>query len=88
MANIQAPFGLRPVRMKDGSPLNFQTEILFVNSSDAAAVYVGDLLVAGTQTLTNNPLAAPTAKSAAAGSAACMGVCVAVDPIMAYGGSN
>jgi hypothetical protein len=44
MPNFNAPRGFTPVRHKDGSPYNGQHEIFFIPSSDATAVFVGDVV--------------------------------------------
>lgn len=49
MPNTSAPFGLRPVRMVDGSPYNASLVMCFVPASDGTALYIGDPVVfAGT----------------------------------------
>lgn len=42
MANGDTPFGLRPVRMKDGSPYNGADDIYYMPSSNSTALFVGD----------------------------------------------
>lgn len=42
MANLNAPFGFRPVRQLDGSPWNGQTIRCYISSSYATALYIGD----------------------------------------------
>ena len=42
MANVDAPFGLRPVRHLSGMSWNGQTERCYIASSYATALYVGD----------------------------------------------
>jgi len=42
MANIDAPFGLRPVRHLNGMSWNGQTERCYIGSSYATALYIGD----------------------------------------------
>jgi hypothetical protein len=44
MANLNAPFGLRPVKHIGGSPWNQQTTVYFISSSDTNAYYIGDLV--------------------------------------------
>jgi hypothetical protein len=43
--NNDTPFGLRPVRYRDGSPYNGAVNPYYVNSSYATALYVGDPVV-------------------------------------------
>ncbi len=42
MSNVNAPFGLRPVRHSDGSPWNGQTFRAYISASYAVALYIGD----------------------------------------------
>ena len=44
MANIDAPFGMRPVRHLNGSPYNGATERYFISADDGTALFVGDLV--------------------------------------------
>jgi hypothetical protein len=42
MANVNKPFGLRPVRMRDGKAWNGQLTPYYVRSDDATALFIGD----------------------------------------------
>lgn len=42
MANINSPFGLRPVRYLNGAPYNGQANRYFIPSTDGTAMYLGD----------------------------------------------
>jgi hypothetical protein len=42
MANANVAFGLKPVRMKDGSPYNGCSDMYYIPSSLGTAVYIGD----------------------------------------------
>lgn len=44
MANVNAPKGFVPVRHLDGSAYNGQFELFLIPSSDATAVFVGDIV--------------------------------------------
>jgi len=44
MANVNAPKGFVPVRHLNGSPYNGQFELFLIPSSDATAVFVGDIV--------------------------------------------
>lgn len=44
MANIDAPKGFVPIRHLNGSPWNGQTRAFLIPSTDATAVFVGDLV--------------------------------------------
>jgi hypothetical protein len=45
MANIDAPFGLKPVRHLNGSSWNGQTQRCYISANDATALYIGDPVV-------------------------------------------
>lgn len=45
MANVDAPFGLRPVRHKGGAPYNGAAQHYYVPASDATAIFIGDPVV-------------------------------------------
>lgn len=42
MANVNAPFGLRPVKHLNGSPWNGQVNLYYIAAADTAAYYIGD----------------------------------------------
>jgi hypothetical protein len=44
MANINAPRGFLPLRHLDGAPWNHQTQTFLLDSGDATAVFVGDVV--------------------------------------------
>jgi hypothetical protein len=45
MANVDKPFGFRPVRYKNGAPWNGQATPYFVASGDGTALFLGDPVV-------------------------------------------
>lgn len=45
MANKDAPFGLTPIKHRNGAPYNGATRQYFVNSSYAVALFVGDPVI-------------------------------------------
>lgn len=45
MTNINAPFGMRPVRHKNGQPYNGAVRPYFVPASDGTALFVGDPVI-------------------------------------------
>jgi hypothetical protein len=45
MSNVTQPFGLRPIRMYNGSPWNGQTQKCFCSADYATALYVGDPVI-------------------------------------------
>ena len=42
MANIDSPFGLKPVKYLGGSPWNGKANVYYIPASDGTAVFVGD----------------------------------------------
>lgn len=49
MANADSPFGLRPVRHRNGAPYNGAARVYSVAAGNGTAIYVGDLVtLAGT----------------------------------------
>jgi hypothetical protein len=73
MANVNSPFGLKPVRKLDASPYNGELKMYLIPSSDASNRFIGDPLdVAGSaNSAVLNGFAIgtlPTAKIATAGS--------------------
>lgn len=42
MANANVAFGLKPVRMADGSPYNGATNLAYMPSTNGTALYIGD----------------------------------------------
>lgn len=45
MANIDAPFGLRPIRHKSGAPYNGAVNPYYVASTYATALFIGDPVI-------------------------------------------
>lgn len=86
MANVNAPFGLRPVRYMDGRPYNGAVVYGFATGA-TGAIYVGDpVVLAGaantSQFAGNAPGTLPTVTVAADGDGdPIYGVCVGVMPV-------
>jgi hypothetical protein len=59
MANVNAPFGLRPVRSANGQPYTGAVRIYSVPSSDGTAIFIGDAvkLVGTSQIINGSPFA-------------------------------
>lgn len=59
MANVNAPFGLRPVRSANGQPYTGAVRIYSVPASDGTAIFIGDAvkLVGTSQIINGSPLA-------------------------------
>lgn len=65
MANPNSPYGLKPVRERDGSPYSGAANTYYVPSSDATALFIGDpVILAGSGDTSGN---APTVTRATAG---------------------
>jgi len=65
MANVNSPYGLRPVRERDGSPYSGACNTYFVPSTDATALFIGDpVILAGAADTAG---VAPTVTRATAG---------------------
>lgn len=45
MANVDSPFGLKPVRMLDGSPYSASLRVFSTATGDATAIYKGDPVI-------------------------------------------
>jgi hypothetical protein len=82
MANSNKPFGLRPVGNLNGSPWNGGIRKFYVPSTDANAIYIGDMVkLAGTEgSLYPNDAPLPTVAIAAANDTV-VGVMVGIEPI-------
>lgn len=65
MANVDSPYGLRPVRERDGSPYSGAANTYYVPATDATALFVGDpVILAGSA---DDSGVAPTVTRATAG---------------------
>lgn len=84
MANINAPFGLKPVRHINGSPYNGATIRCFISASYGTALYVGDPVLFDTA-LTDKDATAkcPTIiQSAGTNNTLVRGVIVSFEPLV------
>jgi hypothetical protein len=69
MANLDTPFGFKPVRNMNGSPWNGKANVYYVPSTDATALFKGDAVkLAGAADATGK---FPTVAQAAATNAVC-----------------
>lgn len=86
MANVDAPFGLRPVRHKSGAPYNGACRKYFVPSTDNTALFIGDpVIMVGTANETevngHAPGVLPIVTRHTAGANPITGVVVGVDSL-------
>lgn len=82
MANVNKPFGLKPVRHIDGSPWNGALQKCYVSVLNATALFIGDPVVLETTLVNKDPLAKlQTVIFTAGGSGVVIaGVVVAIEP--------
>jgi len=67
MANVDAPFGFRPIRYRSGQPYNGACNLYYIPSTDATAMFVGDAVSYATANMTTAEGAPYIKQSAAAG---------------------
>jgi hypothetical protein len=80
MANADSPFGLKPVRHRNGAPYTGAARVYSVAAGDGTAIYVGDLVTAaGTSQTINGVIYADVVQSATGG--VFQGVVVGVLPV-------
>ena len=83
MANANTPFGLRPVRHRNGAPYNGAATRYFVPASDSTALYLGDpVQIAGSSDADG---IATVTRATAAGGNYVLGAVVGVDPVEGAG---
>lgn len=83
MANANTPFGLRPVRHRNGAPYNGAATRYFVPASDSTALFLGDpVIIAGSADADG---VATVTRATAAGGNYLLGPVVAVDPVEGAG---
>lgn len=85
MANIDAPFGLRPVGYLNGSSYNGQARKYYVPASDGTALYIGTPVKLGGSA---DPLGYYPSVTAASSTNTLIGVVVGVDPVEGAGASQ
>lgn len=78
MANANTPFGLRPVRHRNGAPYNGAATRYYVPASDGTALYLGDPVIIAGSADTNG--VASVTRATAAGGAHLLGPVIAVEP--------
>jgi len=78
MANANTPFGLRPVRHRNGAPYNGAATRYYVPASDGTALYLGDPVIIAGSADTNG--VASVTRATAAGGAYLLGPVIAVEP--------
>ena len=79
MANANTPFGLRPVRHRNGAAYNGSATRYYVPASDATALFLGDpVILAGSADADG---VATVTRATAAGGAYVLGAVVGVEPM-------
>lgn len=79
MANANTPFGLRPVRHRNGAAYNGSATRYFVPAADATALFIGDpVILAGSADADG---VATVTRATAAGGAFMLGPVVSVEPV-------
>lgn len=79
MANANTPFGLRPVRHRNGAPYSGAATRYYVPASDSTALYLGDpVILAGSADADG---VATVTRATAAGGAYVLGSVVGVEPV-------
>ncbi|WP_299477008.1 hypothetical protein [uncultured Paracoccus sp.] len=81
MANADTPFGLRPVRHRNGAPYNGAATRYYVPASDSTALFIGDPVIFAGSADANG--VASVTRASAAGGAYMLGPVVAVEPVTA-----
>lgn len=82
MANVNTPFGLRPVRHNNGSPYSGAFETFSVAAGNAVAIGIGDpVILAGTAQTVNGEIYRDVVQAATGD--VIVGVCVGVVPVTA-----
>lgn len=87
MANVDTPFGLRPVRYMSGAPYNGAVNAYSTAAGDATAIYVGDPVIISGTAQTINGVIYQDVDQAATGDKI-VGVVVAVDPVLGSGANG
>lgn len=89
MANVDSPFGLRPVRYLNGAPWNGQVTRYLLDSGDGTATFIGDLVTlagsAGANASVVNGIPTsgmPTIAQSVAGTGPHVGVVVGFEPLL------
>lgn len=86
MANSNTPFGLRPVRHRNGAPYNGAATLYYVPASDGTALYIGDPVVIGGSA---DAAGVPSAiRATAAGGSYVLGAVISVDPVLGAGANG
>lgn len=101
MANVDTPFGLRPVRYLNGAPWNGQANLYWASAAtDTTAIFIGDPVTLSALGSNDGQITgaggayAPgtlaSVKVAGAGAATVpyLGVCVAVEPVLGSGANQ
>jgi hypothetical protein len=84
MANVDSPFGLRPVRYQSGAPYNGAVNAYSTLASDGTAIYIGDPVIISGSSSVIDGVYYQDVDQAATGDVI-VGVVVGVDPVLGAG---
>lgn len=87
MANVDSPFGLRPVRYMSGAPYNGAVNAYSTAAGDGTAIFIGDPVILSGTAQTISGTIYQDVDQAATGDVV-TGVVVAVDPVLGSGASG
>lgn len=87
MANLDTPFGLRPVKKNDGSPWCGEANMYVVLSADTSDYFIGDLVMPGGSADVNGIPSVIKYVAAGTGATAPLGAIVGVHPVRPVPGS-
>jgi len=79
MANVDSPFGFKPIRYRSGAPYNGAANLYYFPTGDTTAAFVGDLVTLATS-FYKLPEGVPMCKQAAATATTLLGVVVSILP--------
>lgn len=88
MANLNAPFGFKPVRSIDGSPFNNKIQLCWVPSSDATALGINDLVKLAASVNDVNSYGVPVVTAVSANTDVVYGSVISVEPVIGMNPPN
>ena len=88
MANVNAPFGFKPVRSVDGSPFNNKIQLCFIPSSDGTAVGINDLVKLAVSVNDTNSYGVPVVTAVSANTDVVYGSVISIEPVLGMNPPN